>query len=190
MEAMECNPDTGSRIDSFALVSYLPGPLGSFLDRLRQELIPSCVAKSHVTLLPPRSLSISQNQAKQRLAESLRDFAPYQLELDGIEVFESTGVIYAAIGGGAAELRRMHEHLNRGPLAAPESHNYHPHVTLAQDFPPQELGDMERLARERWAAFAGPRSFCLDRLTLVQNTTTNHWLDLAVFPLEDSVLVT
>ena len=188
---MQCNPDTGDQINSFALVSYLPGPLGSFLDCLRQELIPSCCAKSHVTLLPPRSLSVGQNQAEQRLGEMLRNFAPFQLELDGVEVFESTGVIYVALTAGTVDdLRRMHERLNQGPLAAPESHPYHPHVTLAQDFPPQELSDMERLAKERWLAYPGPRSFRVDRLTFVQNTKTNHWRDLADFPLEDSVLVT
>lgn len=187
---MYCLPDEGVRINSFALVSYIPGPLGLFLDGLRQELIPSCVAKSHVTSLPPRALAAGADVAQEWLAAALPDLTAFELSLDGIEVFESTSVIYIGIGAGMGELKRIHERLNRGPLAAEEPHGYHPHVTLAQDFPPQELGDMVQVAKERWASFTGPRSFCLDRVTFVQNTTANLWADLADFPLEDKVLVT
>jgi 2'-5' RNA ligase len=187
---MDCNPGAGDRINSFALVSYIPDPLGSFLDRLRQELVSSCFAKSHVTILPPRSLAVSQQEAERQLTEYLRDSTPFRLELAGIETFGATGVIYLAVGAGTADLKRMHEYLNRGVLSFEELHSYHPHVTLAQDFPPQELEEMERLAKERWASFKAARSFDVDRLTFVQNTTTNQWLDLAEYPLENSVLAT
>ena len=40
----------------------------------------------------------------------------------------------------------MHDRLNQNGLFSAEVHEYHPHVTLAQDFPPQELEDLARLA--------------------------------------------
>jgi len=36
------DPAAWDRINSFALVSYIPEPLAGFLDRLRQELVPNC----------------------------------------------------------------------------------------------------------------------------------------------------
>jgi 2'-5' RNA ligase len=186
---MGCH-DEGFPIDSFALVTYIPGPLGSFLDSLRQELVTSCHAQSHVTLLPPRSLAAGKEAAKRHLTDELLDFAPFLVELTGIRVFEATGVIYLGIGTGTNELRRIHDRLNANPhLSCTEAHPYHPHITLAQDFPPQELTDMERLASERWTGFKGRRSFNVECLTFVQNTTTNRWLDLADFQLGESVLL-
>jgi hypothetical protein len=60
---MLCDPSSMDRINMFALVSYVPGRLGEFLDRLREELVTGCKAHSHVTLLPPRPLSISTERA-------------------------------------------------------------------------------------------------------------------------------
>jgi 2'-5' RNA ligase len=186
---MGCHSEDGVPIDSFALVAYIPDPLGSFLDRLRQELVASCHAQSHLTLLPPRSLAIGPEGAKRKLTDELQDFAPFSVELTGIRVFEATGVIYLGIGTGMTELREIHDRLSATPhLGCAESHEYHPHVTLAQDFPPQELNDVERLASERWAAFKSRRSFNLECLTFVQNTTVNRWIDLADFQLGEPVL--
>ena len=51
------DPAAWDRINSFALVSYIPEPLAGFLDRLRQELVPNCFLRAHVTILPPRPIS-------------------------------------------------------------------------------------------------------------------------------------
>ena len=45
-------PALGDRINSYAVVSYIPGALGEFITRLREELVKGCVAQSHVTILP------------------------------------------------------------------------------------------------------------------------------------------
>ena len=42
------------RINSYAVVCYIPGALGEFITRLRESLVPGCTAQSHVTILPPR----------------------------------------------------------------------------------------------------------------------------------------
>lgn len=185
---MLCHSDEGDRVNSYALVSYIAGPLGTFLDRMRRELVPSCCAQSHVSILPPRSVAFPEPLIHQQLAEELQDSTPFTVELTRVEVFQSTSVIFLDIGEGRDQLKRMHDRLNRDRLASDEPHQYCPHITLAQDFPPQELPDMRRIAEDCWADFRGSRSFEVQTLTFVQNTTLNRWIDLAEFPLGDSVL--
>lgn len=187
---MGCSKEEASPIDSFALVAYIPDPLGAFLDRLRQELVSCCKAQSHVTLLPPRSLPAGPEMAKRDLTDELQDLEAFEVGLKGIQVFEETKVIYLSIDSGYRELRKIHDRLNSVPhLGSAESHSYHPHVTLAQDFPHPELTDMKRLAADRWASFKAPRSFNVECLTFVQNTDKNLWLDLADFHLGKGVLL-
>ena len=51
------------RLNVFALVLYVPSPLGIFLDNLRRELAPACNPHAHVSLLPPRSVAVSWEEA-------------------------------------------------------------------------------------------------------------------------------
>ena len=37
------------RLNVFALVIYVPGPLGKFLDDLRRKLVPGCNPHAHVS---------------------------------------------------------------------------------------------------------------------------------------------
>ena len=81
---MGCDPEQTDRINSFSLVSYIPGRLGDFITRLRQELIEGCVAQSHVTILPPRPLSIDPLSAEDQLRERVAAFAPVRIHLAGL----------------------------------------------------------------------------------------------------------
>jgi hypothetical protein len=47
-----------ARLNVFALVIYIGDPLGRFLDDLRRELSPQCNPHAHVSVLPPRPLSV------------------------------------------------------------------------------------------------------------------------------------
>jgi 2'-5' RNA ligase len=169
----------GSCINSFALVSYIPDPLGSFLDRLRQELAPQCHAKAHVTVLPPRPISGPPEDAWRELTRSLRDFPPFLLELADIQIFPVTDVVYLSVGLGHRELESMHSALNKGRFALAEPFQYHPHVTLFQELERGDVAAVVELAERRWREFAHPRSFTVDQLTFVRNTLENRWTDLA-----------
>jgi 2'-5' RNA ligase len=174
-----CN-GVGNAINSFALISYLPEPLAGFLDSLRSELVPRCQAKSHVTVLPPRPLASGLPEtAWSDLNDSLNGFPPFRVELNAVEVFAGTNVIYLAIGAGFRELEQMHEALNRGPLQFAEPYKYHPHVTLAQQLSVDQVEAASALARRRWREFPYSHSFTVERLTFVQNTEENRWADLA-----------
>jgi 2'-5' RNA ligase len=162
--------------------------MGKFLDGLRQELVALCKAQSHVSVLPPREI-VSVERAQSMLADRLAGFAPFTVEVGQVAVFESTSVVYLAVGKGRSELLRLHDELNRGPLAFDERFQYHPHITLAQDFPVSELAILRDLAERRWAEYKGPRKFQIDRLTFVQNTECNVWHDLRDFCLNGTALV-
>jgi 2'-5' RNA ligase len=170
----------GNGINSFALISYLPEPLGGFVDSLRCELVPRCQARSHVTVLAPRPLSSCVPETVWAdLNDSLAGFRPYRVELGSVEIFAGTNVIYISINAGYRELVQMHDALNRGPLQFAEPYEYHPHVTLAQQLTPEQVEAAAALARRRWSEFPYSRSFTVDRLMFVQNTVENRWADLA-----------
>lgn len=173
-----CNGEA-SPINSFALVSYLADPLAGFLDRLRAELVADCRAKAHVTVLPPRPLLTTTDEAWRELVDGVHDFHPIRVELGRVEVFPETQVLYLSVTAGHAELKRLHHTLNKGCLHFEEPFTYHPHVTLAQDLEMHQVASAVDLAVARWREFTHPRAFIVDRLTFVQNTLENRWVDLS-----------
>src|ERR1700681_4500116 len=105
---MFTDPRTGrDRINSYALVSYIPDPMAGFLDRLRQELVPNCFLRAHATVLPPRPITSTPQEAWDRLRVEGTRFEPFHVELTGVEVFPVSDVIHVAIGAGADQLRAM-----------------------------------------------------------------------------------
>jgi len=167
----------------FALVIYVPEPLGSFLDDLRRELVPHSNPHAHVSVLPPRPLA-AEWQAASRQARSLTEgWAPFEIELTGLQIFPVTNVIYLEIGAGAADLRRMHAAMNTGTLEFQEPFPYHPHITLAQEIPQSEVRAIHELARRRWKEFRGGSVFRAERTVFVRNTPDNCWIDLAEYSL-------
>jgi hypothetical protein len=173
----------GERPSLYALVIYLPDPLGGFLDALRLEMAPGCNPHAHVSLLPPRPLPVAAEAAIAEARGIVSGFAPFEIELGGIEKFEVTDVIYISVEGGAGQLRQIHESLNRGALAFEEPFAYHPHVTLAQEIPAGQVDALFALASRRWREFRGPRRFRAENSVFVRNSRGKQWIDLANGPL-------
>ena len=176
-------PDAAGRINLFSLVAYVPEPLGSFLDGLRQELVPSCKLRAHVTVLPPRPISTGVEQAAGQVRAGMRESEPFVVRIRDVEMFSITSVVYLAIREGLPELQRMHELLNAGGLKFDEPYPYHPHVTLAQQITPEQIPAVFEIARRRWAHYPLPREFRVDSVTFVQGTALGTWIDLADCPL-------
>jgi 2'-5' RNA ligase len=172
------DPVAWDRINSFALVSYIPEPLAGFLDRLRQELVPNCFLRAHVTILPPRPISSTPEAAWEIVRTLAPRFAPFDVEMTQLEVFPVSDVIHIGIGRGREEMERMHDELNVGGLKFAEPYPYHPHITLAQDLKGDEVDELARVARTRWAEYAQPKTFRVDKVFFVQNTRRKQWLDL------------
>ena len=171
------------RLNVFALVIYIPDPLGRFLDDLRTELVPGCNPHAHVSVLPPRPLAVDWQVASEQVKECAGNWAPFDIALERIRIFPVTNVIYLELGKGAEEMFRIHAAMNSGALEFDEPFAYHPHITLAQEIPPAEVANVNRRAHELWDAYTGPRSFRADRTAFVQNTLGNCWIDLAEFSL-------
>jgi 2'-5' RNA ligase len=181
-----------TRINSFALVSYLTGPLADLLDEIRHDFAAESGAKAHLTILPPRPLAsfgspTAVAEAVHQLQTRLQDFPPFDVELGGIEVFPDTHVIYVSIKTGFEELERMHEALNAGCVSCKEPHSYHPHITVVQELAPVDVLNAAQFARWRWSEFKHSRTVRVDRLTFVQNTIENSWTDLAMLDLGSPV---
>jgi 2'-5' RNA ligase len=173
----------GQGLNVFALVIYIPGPLGCFLDDLRRELVPHYNPHAHVSVLPPRPLSVAWQEASDEARTLVEGSAPFEIELTELQVFPSTDVLYLEVDGGATDLRRMHAAMNAGSLAFQEPFSYHPHITLAQEVPHEGVQAMHELARRRWSEYRGSRSFRAERAVFVQNTMTDCWVDLAEYAL-------
>ncbi len=178
-----CRVPAEERLNVFALVIYIPDPLGRFLDDLRKELVPYYEPHAHVSVLPPRPLTVDWRVASEQVRRLTETWSPFEIELSNIDVFPVTDVIYIELGAGAAELRRMHAAMDCRALEFCEPYAYHPHVTLAQEIPHQRVGELLDLARRRWREYAGKRSFRAERAVFVQNTLHNCWIDLAEYSL-------
>jgi 2'-5' RNA ligase len=166
-------------INSFALVTYIPAPLGRFLDDLRLELVPTFIPRAHATILPPRPLTVDPRVAWEHVYSGIKDFPPFEIVADQIERFETTSVVYLGIGAGRRVLLQMHDRLNKDPIGYLERYQYRPHITLAQDLEPGQVAGAYELACRRWAEYTGQRWFAVDRVVFVQNTNRKRWVDLA-----------
>ena len=174
------------RLNVFALVIYIPDPLGKFLDDLRRILVPGCNPHAHVSLLPPRPLAVDWPVASEKVRTVLDSCAPFEVELTKVEVFPVTDVIYISIDGGTSELRRVHTEMNNGPLEFQEPFSYHPHITLAQELPRDSVAATTELAERLWREYTGPRCFPAKHAAFVQNSLGNCWIDLAEYSLGGS----
>jgi 2'-5' RNA ligase len=178
------DPAPWDRTNSFALVSYIPEPLASFLDRLRQELVPDCYLRAHVTVLPPRPVS-DPEAAWGALKNTISRFAPFEVRMTDVEVFPVSDVIYINVGAGHDQLRHMHDTLAVDGLQFQEQFEYQPHITLAQELKSGQLEQLAALARSRWAEFALDKTFRVEKAVFVHNTGC-EWVDLAECALGQS----
>src|SRR5215471_18653934 len=96
-----CSAVVEERLNVFALVIYIPDPLGRFLDDLRRDLVPSCRPHAHVSVLPPRPLAVDWQVAGQQVRTCADAWAPFEIELGPIRMFPVTNVIYIELSRGA-----------------------------------------------------------------------------------------
>ena len=169
------------RLNVYALVIYIPDPLGGFLDDLRRELVPGCNPHAHVSVLPPRPLPANWHGAGAQVQALTARRQPFPVKLGDLRIFPVTNVIYIEVDAGREEFAYLHDSLNEDALIFEEPFVYHPHVTLAQEIPPDQVQPTYELARRRWREFRGEHGFLADRAAFVQNTMGNCWIDLAVF---------
>ena len=169
---MPCDSSGQDLVNSFALVTYIPDPLGKFLDDLRRELIPACVPHAHVTILPPRPLCAAREDAIEAIRLLIPDFSPFEIRAGETLIFPVSDVV------------QMYRALNTGHLRFQELFPYHPHITLAQNLTHDQAVELAAIARRRWSEYKFQRGFQVESLSFVQSTVRNLWVDLEHFQLE------
>jgi 2'-5' RNA ligase len=183
---MGCSGETSGACH-FALVSYIPGRLATFLDQLRFEMKPGCTLRAHVTILPPRPIDLNIAESVNQITDEAHISPPFTVELGQVCIFDKSNVVYLSLHRGERELHALHENLNSGQMEYDGPFPYHPHITLAQDLTLDESLALAELARKRWAEYGGPREFSVDELCFVRSYTPGVWQDLARIGLAQPV---
>lgn len=172
-----------------ALVAYIPGPLGKFLDRLRSDLVSGCNLQSHVTILPPRLLDAPESELVADLESKANATASFEIRLGPIEVFPITNVIYISLATGTSDVEDLHGKLTNSRFASMEMYPFHPHVTLAQEIPADKVPEVLERATSAWETWSKERSFTVDRLTFVRNENGFGWKTISEHGLQPATLL-
>ena len=173
----------------YALVAYVKNELGRFVEDLRREIHPQLGhLPAHLTILPPRLLQSSEQEALTTLERLCGPVAPFEVALDSVESFQPlTPTVYLRVEG-AAPMRALHDRLNAAELASGEEWPYIPHLTIVKLVDYSRLAAVQELARQRWSAYRGPRHAQVEELTFVrEGECTGHWTDLAPVQLGHSL---
>jgi len=163
---------------SFALVTYLPDPLGVFLTQLRHLLPGGTRPDAHITFLPPRPLALELETAAGEVRRIVSDFQPFEIELGSVQVFPETGILYLSVEAGRQQLLDLHDSLHCGNLFSPEKFEYVPHLTLGGPIASGETEAIVQRAQRAWEdAGISPRFLVKEMVLLWQpgNCSENDW---------------
>jgi len=169
----------------YALVAYVKNELGRFVEELRRELHPELGhLPAHMSILPPRPLRGSEEQALATLGRLCESVAPFAVSMDGVESFlPVTPTVYLRVETPSL-MNALHDRLNTEALACTEQWPYVSHLTIVKLADESRVPGVLELARERWSAYRGSRQARVEELTFVrEGETASHWMDLAPVPL-------
>ena len=168
----------------YALVAYIKSELGGFVEELRRELHPPHAhLPTHVTVLPPRPLFGSEDEAVAMLRGVCAPVAPFQVELGEVESFlPITPTVFIRVSYAGYRMRELHDLLNRAPLAYDEPLPFMPHVTVAKLDNNEQAAEVLATSKVRWMNFPGSHRITVERLTFVRGRG-HTWTDLAEIPL-------
>jgi 2'-5' RNA ligase len=170
----------GSRVTVGVLIE-IPEPHASVLSgwrkRVGDEL--GAVIPPHVTLLPPTPIERSELPAVHtHLAKSAEAGHPFPMHLFGTGTFRPMSpVVFIQVARGIADCEGLQRLVRSGPLTRELEFTYHPHVTVAQDIPDEQLD----------AAYDGLASFIarfpVDHFSLFERAPAGAWSRLEDFRL-------
>ena len=125
------------------VVLLLPEPVATEVDGLRRGLGDGALGRvaAHVTLVPPVNVSDDGfDEALDLLRRAAAGAAPLTLTLGPPATFwPVTPVVYLAVGGDVAALRRLRDEVFAPPLARPLTHDWVPHATLCDGLPEDRI---------------------------------------------------
>jgi 2'-5' RNA ligase len=158
---------------TYAVVSYLSGPVADLINSLRRSLNPMFADwLAHVSVLPPRRLPTGladQEDRLERLRKICHQASPFDLELQDVSTFwPVNGVVYLSVSTGYAELVSLHQLLSECGMQSVEAYGYVPHVTIAQSLDEADTHKAMAQVAEAWSALAKPVRLHVDSLVLVE----------------------
>ena len=152
------------------LVSYIQDPQKTFLDSLRRSIPGRELPPVHITVLPPRALPFSVEDACIRVEAITRETVAFEAELSVVRFFSQTDFLYLDIAEGNNRICELHEKLNAGDLGDREMHEFRPHLTLGGPIPRNRLQDAQQLISNEWRESVCPRRVFIEELVCL-------WLD-------------
>jgi 2'-5' RNA ligase len=122
----------------------IPEPWGGLLTRRRAQAGDPAAEhiRAHLTLLGPTEVEGDElAQVTAHLSTVAAGHTPFALHLRGTGTFRPlTEVVFVAVAGGIGECERLAAAMRALPaIDRPLRYSYHPHVTVAQDVPPDAL---------------------------------------------------
>ncbi|HZP23861.1 MAG TPA: 2'-5' RNA ligase family protein [Terriglobales bacterium] len=168
----------------YAVIAYARSPVGIFVEELRRELHPAHThADAHLTILPPRPLNGSEQQALDLLSEVAQTATRFEVTMGEVETFVPvTPTVFLRVARGAYRMRELRDKLNRGALLFNEPWPYMPHLTIAKMDTTAEASKLLEAARQRWQSYSGPRTVRIEALTFVKGSG-ERWVNIAKMPL-------
>jgi 2'-5' RNA ligase len=165
----------------YALVAYVKGPLGEFVENLRRELHPGLPhLAAHLTILPPRQLSGIESSALETVETICGQAESFEVCLGDVSTFAPvTPTVYIRVEQGAARMQKLHDQLNTDGLTCREEWPYIPHLTIVKMTTEQQAQIAFKTASALWAGDSGTRRILVDRLTFVREESQNCWADVA-----------
>jgi len=147
----------GSARGRFALVCYVPEPLGSAIDKLVGHLSTASRPEAHITILPPRPLVLPLEDISSTVRSMLEQLPVFDVDLSEVCRFDGTNVLYLNLADGHEIVHRLHDALNTGILAYEEPFEFHPHLTLTDPLPEADVEVVQRRAELLWSSFSVTR---------------------------------
>jgi 2'-5' RNA ligase len=169
----------------YALVAYVKAPAGEFVENLRREIHPELPhLPAHLSILPPRNLPGSEEEARARIQEVCVNANPFEIALGEVGTFVPvTPTIFLRVAHAGYRMRELHDLLNTDGLRAVEPWPYMPHLTILKLNSVEQAENAFRTAQQRWAQYQGSRRVLIDELTFVREAVADKWEDLAPVPL-------
>ena len=169
----------------YALVAYVRNPVGVFVEELRRGLHPpQAHLPAHITVLPPRPLHGTEEQALAALHEACSKVGPFEIGLGDVQSFAPvTPTVFLQVEFGAYRVRELHDALNLAVFRCEEQWPFMPHLTIVKVDTLPRAEEVLAVARERWAGYRGTRRVRIESLTFVREGSAEHWDDLAPIPL-------
>jgi 2'-5' RNA ligase len=117
----------------------IPEPWGRDLQDWRERFGDTLAdaIPTHVTLLPPTSVSASTlPTVEEHLEAAAQESRPFEMHLRGTGTFRPvSSVVFVALAAGIGGCERLEQRVRSGPLARVLDFPYHPHVTVAHELP-------------------------------------------------------